>query len=174
MRPANEELLSGKSLPFKVSPNNYIYRKEIARTHCEQFHCGLRSKYCSEEIVSLKENEGFCWGPAMLIFNQRFARIFRALHSIILHVVRVHGHKSNVDNRREGDEEFTEGVKDEVGEYLCTSNPQPTAVTDTEDVAGPLTAFDQDILYRRSFIVVVILQFAGHIIFGWLVRQLTA
>ena len=73
MRPANEELLSGKSLPFKVWPNNYIYRKEIARTHCEQFHCGLRSKYCSEEIVSLKEDEGFCWGPAMLIFNQRFA-----------------------------------------------------------------------------------------------------
>ena len=73
MRPAKEELLPGKSLPFKVSPNNYIYRKEIARAHCEQFHCGLRSKYCSEEIVSLKKNEGFCWGPARLIFNQRFA-----------------------------------------------------------------------------------------------------
>ena len=29
MRPANEELLSGKSLPFKVSPNNYIYRKQF-------------------------------------------------------------------------------------------------------------------------------------------------
>ena len=171
MRPANEELLSGKSLPFKVSPNNYIYRKEIARTHCEQFHCGLRSKYCSEEIVSLKKNEGFCWGPAMLIFNERLAHIFRALHSIVLHVIRVHGHKSNVDNCGEGDEEFTEGVKDEVGEDFCTSDPQPKAVTDAEDVAGPLATFHQDVLYCRSFIV-VILQFVGHIIFSWLVQQL--
>ena len=154
-----------KSLPFEVWPNNYIYRKEIARTHCEQFHCGLRSKYRSEEVVSVKEDRRFCRRPAKLIFNQM--HIFKDLHSVVLHVIRVHGHESDVDNGGEGDEELAERVENKVGEDFRTSDPEPATVTDAEDVAGPLAALNQDVLDGRT-LVVVILQFSGHIIFGWL------
>ena len=102
-----------------------------------------------------------------MTFNQRVVHLQRDLHSIVLHVVGIHGHKGDVDNGGEGDEEFAERVEDEVGEEFCASDPEPTAVADAEDVAGPLAALDQDVLDGRTLIV-VILQFSGHIIFGWL------
>ena len=93
--------------------------------------------------------------------------IFKDLHSVVLHVIRVHGHEGDVDNGGEGDEELAERVENKIGEDFRTSDPEPAAVTDAEDVAGPLAALDQDILDCRT-LVVVILQFLGHIIFGWL------
>ena len=102
-----------------------------------------------------------------MIFNQRVVQIFKDLHSVVLHVIRVHGHEGDVDNGGEGDEELAERVENKVGEDFRTSDPEPATVTDAEDVAGPLAALDQDILDCRT-LVVVILQFLGHIIFGWL------
>ena len=106
-------------------------------------------------------------GTCNVNIQPEICHIFKALHSIILHVIRVHGHESDVDNGGEGDEELAERVKNKIGEDFRTSDPEPATVTDTQDVAGPLAALDQDVLDGRT-LVVVILQFSGHIIFGWL------
>ena len=94
-----------------------------------------------------------------MTFNQRVVHLQRDLHSIVLHVVGIHGHKGDVDNGGEGDEEFAERVEDEVGEEFCASDPEPTAVADAEDVAGPLAALDEDVFYCWAFVIVVVLQF---------------